>query len=163
MCLMFLRSTDFVDSKIINKMKNIKIKNYNPKTDYIEVENLYKNSETFGGQFDSSRDSKEKLEKLSNSNPEKIQIATINNKIVGTVTIFEDSRAGWLYRFAVQKEFEKEISDKLYKKSTQILKKLGHKQVLVYGPDDNLEIEKRYIELGLNKLEKYTCYWKEIK
>jgi hypothetical protein len=83
---------------------------------------LYKISETFGGQYDDARDSKSKLDTLSSLNPHKILVAEKEETIVGTVSIFEDGRAAWLYRFALQKDNEEEISEALYKTATQILK-----------------------------------------
>ncbi len=66
----------------------------------------------------------EKLESLSTSNPNKILIAELQGQIVGTLTLFEDGRAAWLYRFAVQATFEDEITKALYIRGKEILKEL---------------------------------------
>jgi hypothetical protein len=139
----------------------IKISYYKP-GDYQGILNLYTQESTFGGQYDDARDTEEKLNTLSQMKIWSILVAKINEKIVGTITLFEDSRAAWLYRFAVQEEHEIEISDLLNKKAIQILKEKGHSQVLVYAPKDNIKLEKRYKEIGFNKGGNYTCFWREI-
>ena len=44
--------------------KEIRIRSYNPKTDYEGLFNLYSDSDTFGGQFDEARDSQNKINAL---------------------------------------------------------------------------------------------------
>lgn len=140
----------------------MEIRNYNPDRDYESVKNLYQDSSTFGGQFDEARDTEIKLRKLIEEKPESILVAEVNKKIIGTVTLFEDGRSAWLYRFAVQSDFGKEASEKLWKQAKVILKKKGHNQILVYAPSDNSFLEERYIENGFNKGNNYTAYWQEI-
>ena len=141
---------------------NILVRNYNPEKDYEWVAGLYKDSATFWGQFDEARDSEEKLSILSKSSPNKILIAEINNNIVGTVTLFEDGRSAWLYRFAVQKEYEAEIAHALYDRWVKILKELWYSQVLIYGPVHNSSIQERYLNLWLQKGWDYSAYWTNI-
>lgn len=139
----------------------IKIRNYNPESDYEQVANLYKDSKTFGGQYDEARDSEEKLRKLSKSKPDCILIAEIGNRVVGTVTLLEDGRTAWLFRFAVQKENEEEISGELFSEAKKLLKEKGHTQVLVFAPNDG-SFDKRYKNIGFNKGNDYTAYWQDI-
>jgi hypothetical protein len=145
-------------------MKNphVTVRNYNPETDYSGVLALYAHSATFGGQYDAARDTAEKLRALSAQNPNKILVATIKEKIVGTVTLFEDGRSAWLYRFAVQSEHEDAIANVLYTQAVSILKSLGHTQVLVYAPSGDTHFTKRYTTLGLKKGSDYTAFWKDI-
>ncbi len=140
---------------------NIKISYYQD-SDYEEVLALYNDGKTFGGQYDDARDTKEKLSTLIEMKIWSILVAKIDNRIVGTVTLFEDSRAAWLYRFAVQKENELEISKKLSQEALSILKEKGHSQVLVYAPAENKNFENRYLQLAFNKGGDYTCYWRDI-
>jgi predicted N-acetyltransferase YhbS len=122
---------------------------------------LYKDSTTYGGQFDEDRDSKERLEKLSVNKPDAILIAEDDGNIVGTVTLFEDERLAWLFRFAVVGN-STNITRELYVKAVEILKSKGHKQVLVYSPAGNIQFERRYHELGFNMGDDYTCYWRDL-
>ena len=124
-------------------MDIIKIRNYNPETDYKQVSDLYKDSRTYGGQYDEDRDAEEKLRTLSGNKPNCILVAEIEGRVVGTVTLFEDGRNAWLFRFAVQEKFEAEISKDLFLKAKKILKGMGHSQVLVYAPNDK-SFDKRY-------------------
>ncbi len=140
----------------------IQIRNYNPKTDYEAIKSLYEDSATFGGQFDEARDSEDKLKKLVDEKPNAILVAEIDNAIVGTVTLFEDGRSAWLYRFAVKKENEKEVSFALWNEAKVIMKNRGHSQVLVYAPAGNLNFENRYKDIGFNKGNDFTAYWQDL-
>ena len=138
------------------------IRNYQT-SDYESVAALYKDSSLFGGQFDETRDSEERLCNLINEKPDAILVAeNSDGKIVGTVTLFEDGRSAWLYRFAVTKDMEKEITMELWKKAKAILKEKGHTQVLVYAPAGDKGFEDRYEYLGFNKGNDFTAYWQDI-
>ena len=140
----------------------IKIRNYNPSTDYLWVFALYNNSETYWWQFDVARDSKDKLAVFSKSNPNKLLIAEVEWKIIGTVTIFEDGRSAWLYRFALIPNYDEEAGKLLYDHATSIAKMMWHAQMIVYGPCNNQEIEDRYKDLWFNKWSTFTAYRKNI-
>ena len=140
----------------------ITIRNYNKTTDYTSVERLYKNSATFGGQFDEARDSQEKLDGLISQKPEAILVAEYDAEVVGTVTLFEDGRCAWLYRFAVLPDHEEEVTLALTSKAFEIMKKWGHSQVLVYAPADDLHFEERYMKLGFTKGNSFSAYWQNI-
>ncbi len=136
------------------------IRNYK-REDYDSVVSLYKDTTTYGGQFDEDRDSNERLEKLSDTKSDAILVAEDNGNIVGTVTLLEDGRSAWLFRFAVA-ENSVNVTSELYLKAVEILKSKGHKQVLVYAPRGEKKFEKRYNELGFNKGGDYTCYSREL-
>lgn len=140
----------------------MKIRFYNPDTDYPQIEVLYKSPDTFGGQFDNARDSKERIDGLSKNKPNTILVAEDNSKIVGTVTLFEDGRSAWLYRFAIQKENELEIASELWNEAKRVMKELSHSQVLVYAPSGSESFEKRYTSLGFTKGTDFTAYWQDL-
>ena len=140
----------------------MKIRNYNPETDYSGVETLLKSENTFGGQFDEARDTKERIDALEKSKPGSVLVAEVNGEIVGTVTLFEDGRSAWLYRFAVQPDNKSEIAELLNKKALEIMRERGHTQVLVYAPQGNQHFEGRYTSLGFNKGNDFTAYWQNI-
>ena len=129
--------------------------------DYDPIVALYKDSTIYGGQFDEDRDSKERLEKVSANTLHAILVAEDNGNIVGTVSLFEDERLAWLFRFAVA-ENEVGVAKALYIKAVEILKSKGHTQVLVYAPAGDKQYEKRYHELGFNIGNDYTCYWRDL-
>ncbi len=79
---------------------NIIIRSYSS-SDYEQVTALYKQSTLYGGQFDENRDSKERLQKRIEAEPDAILVAEQNKKIVGTVSLVEDGRVAWLFRFCV--------------------------------------------------------------
>ncbi|MBI4121266.1 MAG: hypothetical protein HY457_03355 [Parcubacteria group bacterium] len=129
--------------------------------DYAAVAILYKDSSTYGGQFDEARDALERLQKLVEEKPDAILVAEDEGVIVGTVTLFEDGRSAWLYRFAVKGE-GLDIVNALYERAAQILKLKGHTQVLVYAPVGDKKFEERYGALGFTKGHDYTAYWRAI-
>lgn len=138
------------------------IRNYKP-SDYQNIAALYKNSELFGGQFDENRDSEERLAYKSSQDPESILVCEFEGKIVGTVSLVDDGRVAWLFRFAVIKdEHEQEVAKALSEKALKIFHNRGHKQVLVYAPANDKNFEERYEELGFEKGNAYTCYWNNV-
>lgn len=140
----------------------ITIREYNPITDYPSIKSLYENQTTFGGQFDKARDSEDRLLNLIQKKSNSILVAEKDGQLVGTVTLFEDGRSAWLYRFAVIKEDEQEIAQELWEKASVIMKTWGHTQVLVYSPKGNMHFEERYTKIGFTKGNDFTAYWRDI-
>lgn len=132
-------------------------------TDYAQLAALYRQSSLYGGQFDENRDSQERLRKRTEADPDAILVAEQNGKIVGTVSLIEDGRVAWLFRFAVEQSGdEAAIAQALRDKAFVALKAKGHNQVLVYTPADDQRLHDRYDSLGFNRGGDYTCYWKDI-
>jgi predicted N-acetyltransferase YhbS len=136
------------------------IRNYKTE-DYDSVVGLYKDSSLYGGEFDEDRDSKERLQQQSAKKPDSILVAEVEGKIIGTVTLFEDERSAWLFRFAVVGH-SRDVMQELYEQASSILKSKGHKQVLLYAPAGEFQFEDRYIDLGFNKGGDYTCYFRNL-
>lgn len=136
------------------------VRSYTP-SDYEQLKSLYLVSSTFGGQFDEARDAADRLRKKIEANPDAILVAELNGKLVGTVSLIDDGRIAWLFRYAVQKD-QTEALRRLHDKAIEVLKARGHTQVLVYTPVGNSELDSRYEQLGFAKGGDYTCYWKEI-
>ncbi len=139
----------------------LNIRPYNPTIDYLAVKSLYLDSATFGGQFDEARDSEDRLRDLIRQKPEAILVAENDSNIVGTVTIFEDGRSVWLYRFAVKNQ-DMEVTRQLWDYAKEKCKKLGHTQVLVYAPEGNDAFEERYTMIGFTKGGNFTAYWQNL-
>lgn len=141
----------------------IEVREYDPGIDYLAVERLYKDGSTFGGQFDPARDTKERLDALIQEKPDSILVAVVNDTLMGTVTLFEDGRSAWLYRFAVEaNEYKKQVTEALFAKAQETLKEQGHTQVLVYAPAGDTQFEQRYIEIGFTKGNDFTAYWQDL-
>jgi len=99
---------------------------------------IYEQSELYGGQRDENRDARPKLKAVTTRDPEAILIAEDSGKIIGTVSLIEDGRVAWLFRFAVLKtNIETAVLEQLQKKAFTILKSRGHNQVIVYSPAAN--------------------------
>lgn len=140
--------------------------------DYDAVKSLYMQPELYGGVFDEERDSAARLKSRVESDPDAIIVAVKDSCIIGTVSLIEDGRVAWLYRFCVPTTIvdasgvtvlfnESEVADTLCKHALDSLKAKGHKEVLVYTSQDKL-LHKRYQQLGFTQGSEYTCFWKQI-
>jgi predicted N-acetyltransferase YhbS len=131
--------------------------------DYEQVVALYQQSALYGGQLDNHRDNEARLRARVEADPDAIIVAEEDGKIVGTVSLIEDGRVAWLFRFAVkQHEDEADIAQQLCDQSLKALKSKGHGQVLVYTPVEDERLQQRYADLGFTHGGDYTCYWKNI-
>ena len=130
-------------------------------SDYDQLRDLYFHSEWYGGQFDGSRDSQEKLTTITARDPDSILVYMVGSNMLGSISIIEDSRVAWLFRFVV-KDNATTVAEGLYSKAVDILKKRGHTQVLVYSPIGDKELSARYEGLGMTLGGKFLSYWSEI-
>ncbi len=131
--------------------------------DYDQVAALYRRHDLYGGQFDAHRDSPERLRAQTVDRPDTILVAASGTRILATVSLVEDGRVAWLYRFAVdQVPAEAEISAALYAAATGVLAARGHRQVLVYTPVGEERLSGRYDELGMSRGGADTCYWADL-
>lgn len=130
-------------------------------TDYEQLKALYLDGSTFGGQFDEARDASSRLQKKIEADPDAILVAEQDGKLLGTVSLIDDGRVAWLFRFAVKKD-QPEALKELHENAIAILKSRGHTQVLVYTPVGKSELDSRYEGLGFTRGDDYTCYWKDI-
>lgn len=128
---------------------------------YDELKLLYLNVEWYGGVFDEARDRRERLAQKIADDPQAILVYERDGELLGTISIIEDGRVAWLYRFVV-KDFDPEITKELYDAATKILKERGHSEVLVYTPVGDKDLDARYDSLGMTKGGDYTCFYKEL-
>ena len=136
------------------------VRNYQS-SDYAQLKALYLDSSTFGGQFDEARDAADRLQKKIEADPGAIFVAEQDGKLVGSVSIIDDGRVAWLFRFAVLQD-NPDVAKALCDKATTVLKERGHTEVLVYTPVGNQALYDRYEQLGFTKGGDYTCYWKGL-
>jgi len=130
-------------------------------SDYERLKALYPDSLTFGGQFDEARDAASRLQKKIESDPDAILVAEQDGELVGSVSIIDDGRVAWLFRFAVPQD-KPDVVQALHDKAIATLKERDHVEVLVYTPVGNQELDSRYERLGFTRGGDYTCYWKGL-
>src|SRR5216683_128239 len=100
----------------------LQIRPYTTK-DYASVIEIYKE----GNLFEEELDKKEILKSKIDRDPESIFVAMRNTKIVGTVSIMEDGRIGFIFRLAVKaNERNHGIGKKLLSEAEKILKQRGN-------------------------------------
>ncbi len=132
-------------------------------SDYERLADFYKDKDTYGGEFNENRDSKEVVERTTSKDPFAVMVAEQDGEIVGTISIIENERVAWLYRFCVADSDQSDkIATMLYEQAEQILTKRGHRQVLVYTSPKSEKLHERYYKLGFIKGNDYSCFWKDI-
>lgn len=136
------------------------VRQYVPE-DYEQLKTLYLDSSTFGGQFDEARDAADRLQKKIEADPDAILVVEQDSKVVGSVSLIDDGRVAWLFRFAVLQD-NSDVAKALCDKALELLKSRGHTEVLVYTPVGNQELYDRYEQLGFTKGGDYTCYWRGL-
>lgn len=129
--------------------------------DYEGLKELYLHSEWYGGVFDEARDGRGRLAGKIAEDPQAILVYEKDGELLGTISIIEDGRVAWLYRFVV-KDHDKAVASELYAAATANLKARGHNEVLVYTPAEDNTLAERYDELGMTRGGNYTCYYKDI-
>ena len=133
-------------------------------SDFGQVAALYTQSALYGGVMDQNRDSAKRLRMRTAADPDAIWVAVRGGVIIGTVSLIEDGRVAWLFRFAVARvSDEAQVAKALVARAEHSLLSKGHHQVLVYTPLGNERLNARYKELGFTKGSDYTCYWKDLK
>ena len=126
--------------------------------DYDQVKVLYQHGEWYGGQFDEHRDSRDVLMHKITTDPQAIIVDDENGVILGTISIIEDGRVAWFYRFVV-KENNLETSQALYSAAAGVLKSRGHPEVLIYSDPAREDLSSRYRSLGMEKGGDYACFY----
>ena len=129
--------------------------------DYKQLKQLYEHTEWYGGVFSEARDGRERLARKIATDPEAILVYEEGGALLGTISVIEDGRVAWLYRFVV-KDLEVDITRQLYEKAISVLRARGHQEVLVYSEAENATLDARYTQLGMHKGGNYTCFWADI-
>ncbi len=129
--------------------------------DYDQLKQLYEKTEWYGGVFDEARDRRLRLVDKISQDPDAILVFDESSVLKGTISIIEDGRVAMLYRF-VANPSDMKTAKALYVAATDVLKRRGHVQILVYSSPDNPELDKRYENLGLTKGGSYACFWANI-
>ncbi|MDB5182246.1 MAG: hypothetical protein JWO47_30 [Candidatus Saccharibacteria bacterium] len=127
-------------------------------TDYEQVKALYQHAEWYGGKFDEHRDSQEIMLHKVTADPQSIIVDEENGEILGTISLVEDGRVAWFYRF-VTKDNNLGAAEALYKAASGVLKQRGHPEVLIYSDPTREDLNSRYQALGMEKGGDYECFY----
>ena len=127
-------------------------------SDYDQVKALYQHGEWYGGKFDEHRDSREILMRKVTADPQAVIVDDENGQILGTISLIEDGRVAWFYRFVV-KDNNQEVAKALYDAAAGVLKSRGHPEVLIYSDPEREDLNSRYQSLGMEKGGDYECFF----
>lgn len=144
--------------------KNVVIREYT-EDDFESLVELYKDSSTYGGQYDESRDTREKL--LATAEDLCLFVAAADNEVVGSVMILDNPHSFWLLRFCISSnlsdESQSEVSKLLLETVESIAQNRGHESIIVYTDPSNEHLVSRYKQLSFIQANKYTCFWKSVE
>jgi hypothetical protein len=130
-------------------------------SDYEQVRELYRHTEWYGGVFSEQRDGREVLARKIKQDPQAILVYEQDSEVIGTISIIEDGRVAWLYRFVVR-DLSLNVSKELYDKALGVLRDRGHQEVLVYSATNDEVLDSYYQALGMIKGGTYACFWAKI-
>ncbi|MDB5178793.1 MAG: acetyltransferase [Patescibacteria group bacterium] len=141
---------------------NFTVRTYRP-ADYDQLAALYRRTDTYGGVFSEERDSAARLRKRVEADPDAILVAERAGRIIGTVSLIEDGRVAWLFRFCVPAtDDEAKVARALSDAALAALRSKGHHEVLVYTSTSDSKLHDRYEALGFTRGSDYACFWKEL-
>jgi ribosomal protein S18 acetylase RimI-like enzyme len=98
--------------------------------DYIEIINLWKNTDGVG--LSGNDDSRKSIKVFLGKNPNTCFVAENNDEIIGTIMAGNDGRRGHIYHLMVKQEHRKNgLGKKLLGKAEKALKKEGIKKIFL--------------------------------
>ena len=138
----------------------VKIRNYKP-ADYVAVVANLKPEDM----FDEIWDSQKSYDSVISIDPDNIQVAEVDGKVVGSVMI--DQMGGdlaFIYRLVVNKDYRgRGIANKLLDEVYRILRARGTKEVALFANSENEKLSKFYAKRGYAKgTNTYRTFWKSV-
>ena len=117
-----------------------------------------------GGLFYDLMDSEERMSEKITRDPESILVATVDDQIVGTVSIMEDGRMPFIFRLAVREDHRgKGISLKLMEEAEKRLRDRGYTEVNILVDERDEELKDYYKKQCYEEGNLYRWLYKEIK
>jgi len=129
--------------------------------DFKELVRLYKDTSTYGGNYDEARDTEDRLAQTAEEG--NLLVAEAYGKLVGSVMILDNPHSFWLLRFVIDLTVKAgdEIAGRLMEKVDDIATARGHHNVIVYTNPNDDPLNERYKKLNFTQSSDYRCYWKE--
>ena len=135
-------------------------RNYQP-DDYEVVKEILLSSDM----FDTTWDSKENFASMILEQPQSIQVAEIDGKIVGVILIdSHGEKVKFFYRLAVLEEFRGHgVGSTLLSAAEQIAKAMGAQEVAVFVDAQNTIVQRFYTMKGYQTTnKKFVCMYKNL-
>lgn len=144
--------------------KDVTVREYTD-DDFEGLIELYKDSNTYGGSYDASRDTRDKLQATADDLC--LFVAATDSEVVGSVMILDNPHSFWLQRFclsgSLSDESKADVSKLLLETTELIARSRDHESILVYTDPENKDLRARYIQLDFTKGNEYSCFWKPVK
>jgi len=127
-------------------------------TDYLAVRRILEAGELF---WDVS-DSRERLRRKIQDDPDSILVAVEDERVVGAQFIMTDFMP-FLFRLAVHPEYKRRgIGGALMQRAEELLRKRGHNHVNILVEANDVELQESYERRGYEKGRTYTWMVKEL-
>lgn len=137
----------------------INIRTYIPQ-DYPQVRGILEQ----GGLFHEPIDLQERMEQKITRDPSSIFVAVDSNRVVGTVSIMEDGRMGFIFRLAVEAGHRNRgIGLNLMIHAEGELASRGHDEIHILVEEDNPGLQEYYKKQGYEEGSVYRWMVKERK
>ena len=129
-------------------------------TDYPQVKRILEER----GLFYEPMDSEERLQEKITRDPDSIFVATRENELIGTVSIMEDGRMGFIFRLCMNSDKENTgIGIALMNKAEEELFKRGFKEINILVDSKSQQLQDYYLKRGYELGHQYTWMAKERK
>lgn len=117
-----------------------------------------------GALFNDSVDTRESLGARIQANPDSILVATVGDKVVGSVYILEDRWNSFIFRLAVRKDFrERGIGSRLMEESENVLRTKRIRNVALFVRSNHEELVDYYKNRGYTPMDMlHQCMWKDL-
>lgn len=129
--------------------------------DYEGLVSLYKDTATYGGSYDESRDSQYRL--LKTSEEGNLIVAVCGESISGSMMFLSNAHSFWITRFVLAHKSSSEVAEALLREATKTARNRSHESMIVYTDSADENLHDRYYSLGFNGSSQYQCFWKEVK
>lgn len=144
--------------------KNVVVREYTD-DDFDNLVGLYKNSSAYGGKYDESRDTREKL--LATAEDLCLFVATLEGALVGSVMILDNPHSFWLLRFCIDQnstvDIHNETAKVLLDTTELIARSRGHESIIVYTDSKDEALVNRYEKLAFSRANEFTCFWRSVE
>jgi len=137
----------------------INIRNYSH-ADYEQVKRILVD----GGLFYQPLDSSQRLEEKILRDPSSILVAEESDRVVGTVSLMEDSRMAFIFRLAVNPENQNRgLGKALMSEAEKELFRRGHREINILVEEDNIGLQEYYEKQDYGEGNLYRWRTKERK
>ena len=116
-----------------------------------------------GDLYYESTDTQERLAEKVKRDPGSIMVATLDQEVIGTVSIMEDGRMAFIFRLGVKGEHRRQgIGTKLMEEAERLLRNRDHEKIHILVKEEDEELQGYYDRHGYKEGGHYRWRYKEL-